>query len=600
MKKIILSIFALALSVSMMAIDPETDWTKVVTGWSSDAATHELSFTGTATPAAPAYIATTFGGLTSNGATVPNWNCYAGLTLSFDAYISSVGTDWTSVVLRAKGSADPALIYSGNKGVMVQVSNTTVQARTNMGTPVKLSTDDATYASKVIAGAYNSFIIKVTADGTITVTINGYQCPANYPGASGLSVLVATAPAGSPALICTSFTGFKLKNVVVVKEAGTIVASDASTQNVSGGTKEYFTYSMPITPIAMQGDWWPQAGQGTTPPAINGWYYDGSDESLNFGGSIFAGTACATTLGSIGAPYADMSIKFDATMPAPGSGKSTIIILGSNATWGGLGIVIEYTEFGVRALKNFDYSGMTWLGSGGDYTTVLGAGGLIANNEINISATGLISLKFGTFVCPTTYQADVTVLANTFVMVAPFATGFKFKNVIAKKGAVAKSYFPNYSYAIAATSIDELKGTVTGAGTYDKTSDVTLVATATGGNQFVNWTEGGVEVSTSATYTFSATAARTLVANFSVTTGLNQPTQSSLSVYPNPSKGDFTISSDAVGKEYRVTNLLGQFVTSGVIGSKNQKLDLTNQQAGTYMVIIHGENGKIVKSIIKN
>jgi hypothetical protein len=57
-------------------------------------------------------------------------------------------------------------------------------------------------------------------------------------------------------------------------------------------------------------------------------------------------------------------------------------------------------------------------------------------------------------------------------------------------------------------------GTVAGAGSYAQASDVTLVAAANAGYVFANWTEGGTSVSSSPSYTFSAQAARTLVANF--------------------------------------------------------------------------------------
>jgi len=349
-------------------------------------------------------------------------------------------------------------------------------------------------------------------------------------------------------------------------------------------------------------DWWPQLGQNANLPTLDGWYYRANvgSERLAFDGTHAPGTACATTFGSIGAPYTNMTIKFDATMPAPGSGKSTIIILGSNAAWGGLGIVIEYTEFGVRAVKNFDYSAITWLGSGVDYTTALGAGGLIANNEININAAGVISLKFGTYVCPTTYSADVSVLGNTFVMVCPFATGFKFKNVIAKKSGVAKSYFPNYTYAITATANDDTKGIITGAGSFEKTSDVTLTAIPTSGNKFVKWTDGGVDYSTANPLVFEATLAKTLVAVFDVSTAISKTSNTNFSVYPNPTKSDFTIVSDAIGKAYSVKNILGQDITNGIITNINQKIDLSNQKAGAYLVKIQGEASNMVRTILKN
>ena len=60
-------------------------------------------------------------------------------------------------------------------------------------------------------------------------------------------------------------------------------------------------------------------------------------------------------------------------------------------------------------------------------------------------------------------------------------------------------------------------GTVSGGGTYDKDSQVTVIATAKAGYTFLKWTEGGTEVSSGSTYTFSATRARTLVAHFKYT-----------------------------------------------------------------------------------
>ncbi len=56
-------------------------------------------------------------------------------------------------------------------------------------------------------------------------------------------------------------------------------------------------------------------------------------------------------------------------------------------------------------------------------------------------------------------------------------------------------------------------GTDDGAGDYDHGADVTLDATANTGYAFVNWTEGGAEVSVVSSYTFTATSDRSLVAD---------------------------------------------------------------------------------------
>ena len=57
-------------------------------------------------------------------------------------------------------------------------------------------------------------------------------------------------------------------------------------------------------------------------------------------------------------------------------------------------------------------------------------------------------------------------------------------------------------------------GTVTGGGVVEEGTSVTLTATPADGYKFVNWTVGGVEVSTANPYTFTADADVTVVANF--------------------------------------------------------------------------------------
>ncbi len=70
------------------------------------------------------------------------------------------------------------------------------------------------------------------------------------------------------------------------------------------------------------------------------------------------------------------------------------------------------------------------------------------------------------------------------------------------------------SYSITATANPTAGGTVTGAGTFNQGQTCTLTATPASGYTFTNWTEGGTVVSSSATYSFTVTGNRTLVANF--------------------------------------------------------------------------------------
>ncbi|HZY39238.1 MAG TPA: ice-binding family protein [Mucilaginibacter sp.] len=70
-------------------------------------------------------------------------------------------------------------------------------------------------------------------------------------------------------------------------------------------------------------------------------------------------------------------------------------------------------------------------------------------------------------------------------------------------------------YSVVLSSQPAAGGTTSGSGAYNKGSSVTVIATPNSGYTFTNWTNKGVIVSTSASYTFALNANTTLVANFS-------------------------------------------------------------------------------------
>ena len=112
-------------------------------------------------------------------------------------------------------------------------------------------------------------------------------------------------------------------------------------------------------------------------------------------------------------------------------------------------------------------------------------------------------------------------------MTAVPATGYEFvrwedestnaSRTITVTGAVnVTAFFALQKHDISVTANPNEGGSVTGANTYNYGTTATLTATANEGYTFVNWTEGGQEVSTNATLEFTVTGARTLVANFSL------------------------------------------------------------------------------------
>jgi hypothetical protein len=91
-------------------------------------------------------------------------------------------------------------------------------------------------------------------------------------------------------------------------------------------------------------------------------------------------------------------------------------------------------------------------------------------------------------------------------------------------------------YTITTSAAPGAGGSTSGDGAYTNGASVTVVATANAGYAFVNWTENGAPVSSSASYTFTASANRTLVANFAAAL----PTLQSSATVEGPYSDDLT------------------------------------------------------------
>ena len=81
------------------------------------------------------------------------------------------------------------------------------------------------------------------------------------------------------------------------------------------------------------------------------------------------------------------------------------------------------------------------------------------------------------------------------------------------------AHFAPLTYSVTTSASPVAGGATSGDGTFNSGSDVTVIATPSGGYTFVNWTEGGIVVSASASYTSPVTADRALVANFATVLG---------------------------------------------------------------------------------
>ena len=185
----------------------------------------------------------------------------------------------------------------------------------------------------------------------------------------------------------------------------------------------------------------------------------------------------------------------------------------------------------VIATPNAGYAFVNWMENGGEVSasasysfTASANRSLVANfMPVYAIATGASPSAGGT----TTGDGDYAGGANVTVMATPNA-GYAFVNWT--EGGVQVSTSASYSftasanrtlvanfmtvYTIATSASPSAGGTTTGDGNYPGGANVTVTATPSAGYTFVKWTEKGKRVSTAASYSFTANANRTLVAEF--------------------------------------------------------------------------------------
>ena len=146
-------------------------------------------------------------------------------------------------------------------------------------------------------------------------------------------------------------------------------------------------------------------------------------------------------------------------------------------------------------------------------------------------------------------------------------------------------------------SVDPVEGaSLTGDGFYTYGEEVTLTVISNEDYAFQNWTENDVVVSEDNTYTFIATENRDLVAHFLHTEGIGENLVS-VTVYPNPTKGEVTLEGEGLS-HVRIVNAYGQTVYNAEVEADQIRIDLSNMAKGIYMMHIEAEGGQTVRKIV--
>ena len=152
------------------------------------------------------------------------------------------------------------------------------------------------------------------------------------------------------------------------------------------------------------------------------------------------------------------------------------------------------------------------------------------------------------------YQQDGTTIVdyNQILYTVPYGT-YRLKTGDGYGGnpvgwlEIDANFSMTSQYTITLSANPSTGGSVSGGGTFDSGTSRTVTATPNALFTFANWTEGGSPVSTSASYTFTLSTNRTLVANFQAKS--NNANLSALSV----SIGTLTPAFNATTTSYTVS-----------------------------------------------
>lgn len=200
-------------------------------------------------------------------------------------------------------------------------------------------------------------------------------------------------------------------------------------------------------------------------------------------------------------------------------------------------------------------------------------------DDVTLTATANEGAKFGKWVIN---DVDASTDAT-----------YTFKMPANNIKCIAVFYYGQYDVNV---NIEPAEGgTCAGAGKYYEADEVTLVATANDGYQFVKWTVNGKDVSTETTYKFTMIdEAVHINAIFQHGDGVNNISDLKVRIYPNPAKNNIKIEG-----EYTTLSIID--ITGKVVKTvmAQPSIDVSDLNNGIYVLNIVGESGiKTVKMMI--
>lgn len=156
------------------------------------------------------------------------------------------------------------------------------------------------------------------------------------------------------------------------------------------------------------------------------------------------------------------------------------------------------------------------------------------------------------------------------------------------------------TYLLSLSANPAAGGSVKGSGTFLTGKTITAIATPNPGYQFVNWSENGIPVSASATYSFAITKNTSLAANFKLATSAFENHKNSFKAYPNPVTDNLVISGLKGKETIRISNAAGQIIYSATgFSHECQPVSFAGFPRGMYRIEVLSDKSVYAVKIIK-
>ncbi len=370
----------------------------------------------------------------------------------------------TNSSIKTIGSTDVSDVFFYAYAASGSDNATTTAAATSSG----YSYFNKTQTAKIYSTPYgSSTYTEDTSAGSVaysTYRLNGNSSTTSSTGTNSANA----AKTATVKMTATASAGYTFKGWTTTQGGAPTVTTNPYSYTCTGATTYYACFEKAPT-YAVTYD----ANGGTgAPAAVSG---------IASGGSH---TVSSTVPTQAGKDFVNWNTKSDGSGTAYASG-ATISNITANIT-----LYAQWKD-----------SGYTYTASASEGGSVTPTGGTATS--ATIKATPATGYEFVEWV------ATNATLTKTSTDANGIATGVF---TISANGATIKAVFQKKQYTITATA--ETGGSVSGSGTYEYNSDVTLSATPSNGYAFAGWYKGGTKVSDNASYSFKATETAEYVAKF--------------------------------------------------------------------------------------